>query len=255
MDFIHLTDPHITPPDESLLGQDTNARFAAAIAAIARDAAETPFAFAIISGDLVRDGEPAAYAELARMLAALPCPVHLMLGNHDDRAAFADAFPAVVPDAGGFRQEAIATPAGRCILLDTLTPGAAGGTLCAARLGWLADRLAEDAGPVLLFLHHPPMPIGIPGMDAIRLLDGDALWAVLAPHRARIRHIFHGHTHRALAGSWQSIPTSSLRGTAFEVKFASGKPAIERAAPIEYAMVRCTPEAVTVNLAAAPPLA
>lgn len=254
MDFIHLTDPHITPPGERLLGQDTNARFAAAIAAIAR-AAATDFAFAVITGDLVRDSEPAAYAELARMLAALPCPVHLMLGNHDDRAAFAAAFPAVAPDANGFRQEAFATPAGRAILLDTLTPGAPHGTLCAARLGWLADRLAEDAGPVLLFLHHPPMPIGIPGMDAIRLRDGDALWAVLAPHRARIRHMFHGHTHRALAGSWQGIPTSSLRGTAFEVVFAAGKPAIERAAPIEYAMVHCTAEAITVNLAAAPPLA
>ena len=255
MDFIHLTDPHITPPGELLLGQDSNARFAAAIAAIARDAAAKPFAFAVITGDLVRDGEPAAYAELAQMLTGLPCPVHLMLGNHDDRAAFSAAFPAVVPDAGGFRQEALATPAGRCILLDTLTPGAPHGTLCAARLGWLADRLAEDAGPVLLFLHHPPMPIGIPGMDAIRLLDGDALWAVLAPHRARIRHIFHGHTHRALAGSWRCIPTSSLRGTAFEVRFAAGKPAMEPAAPIEYAMVRCTAEAITVNLAAAAPLA
>lgn len=255
MDFIHLTDPHITPPGETLLGQDSNARFAAALAAIAHDAAAAPFAFAVITGDLVRDGEAAAYAELARMLARLPCPVHLMLGNHDDRAAFAAAFPAIAPDANGFRQEAFATAGGRCILLDTLTPGAPHGTLCAARLGWLADRLAEDAGPVLLFLHHPPMPIGIAGMDAIRLLDGDALWAVLAPHRARIRHIFHGHTHRALAGSWQSIPTSSLRGTAFEVKFAPGKPAIERAAPIEYALVRCTSEAITVNLAAAPPLA
>ncbi|MES2710035.1 MAG: metallophosphoesterase [Pseudomonadota bacterium] len=253
--FLHLTDPHITPPGELLLGQDSNARFAEAAAAIARDVPEAPYAFAVISGDLVRDGEPAAYAELARLITALPCPAFLMMGNHDDRATFAAAFPAVAPDADGFRQQAFATPAGRAILLDTLTPGAPHGTLCAARLGWLADRLAEDAGPVLLFLHHPPMAIGIEGMDAIRLRDDAALWDVLAPHRSRIRHIFHGHTHRALAGSWQGIPTSSLRGTAFEVRIAAGKPSVERAAPIEYAVVRCTPEAITVNLVAAPPLA
>ncbi|MBR0655739.1 metallophosphoesterase [Plastoroseomonas arctica] len=253
--FLHLTDPHIAPPDELLFGQDTNARFAAAVAAIAAEAATTPFAFAILSGDLARDGEPDAYRELARMLEALPCPTHLMLGNHDDRAAFAAAFPDTPLDVNGFCQQAFETPAGRCILLDTLTPGAPHGTLCAVRLGWLADRLAEGDGPVLLFLHHPPMPIGIPGMDAIRLLDGAALLSVLEPHRARIRHMFHGHTHRALAGSWRGIPTSSLRGTAFEVKFAAGQPAIERAAPIEYAIVRCEAESIGVHLAAAAPLA
>jgi Icc protein len=253
--FLRLTDPHIAPPGGLLFGQDTNARFAAAITAIAAEASSTPFAFAIVSGDLARDGEPAAYQALTEMLDALPCPAHLMLGNHDVRASFATAFPSAPLDADGFCQQAFDTPAGHCILLDTLTPGAPHGTLCAARLGWLAERLAEQSGPVLLFLHHPPMPIGIPGMDAIRLLDGEALWAVLAPHRDRIRHIFHGHTHRALAGSWHGIPTSSLRGTAFEVRFTAGKLAIELQAPIEFTMVRCDADGIAIHLAAAPPLA
>jgi 3',5'-cyclic AMP phosphodiesterase CpdA len=256
--FLHLTDPHVTPPGETLFGQDTNARLAAAIAAIAdRHGADgpAPAAFAVLTGDLTRDGEPAAYAELARLLAGFPCPVHLMLGNHDDRQEFAAAFPDAPHDAAGFVQQAFASPAGRCLLLDTLEPGAPHGALCDARLGWLRDRLAEAAGPVLLFLHHPPMPVGIPGMDAIGLRAPDALWAVLAPHAARIRHIFHGHLHRSLAGSWHGIPTSSLRGTAFEVRLAGGAPAVEMRAPIDYGYVRATADAIAVHTERAPPLA
>lgn len=256
--FLHLTDPHAVPPGETLIGQDTNARLEAAIAAIATrhgPGGDMPAAFTVVTGDLTRDGEPTAYARLATLLAGLPCPVHLMMGNHDNRIAFADAFPAAPRDPAGFVQHAFATPVGRCILLDTLEQGAPHGTLCAQRLGWLADRLAEDDGPVLLFLHHPPMAVGIPGMDVIALRDPGALWAVLAPHAARIRHIFHGHLHRPIAGSWHGIPISSLRGTAFEVRMRGGAPAVEPQAPIDYGYVRVDAEDIIVHTERILPLA
>ncbi|HEY4253864.1 MAG TPA: phosphodiesterase [Roseomonas sp.] len=256
--FLHLTDPHVAPPGETLAGQDTGARFEAAVTAIAARHAwggDAPAAFAVITGDLTRDGESAAYARLATLVARLPCPAHLMMGNHDSRIAFAEAFPQAPRDPGGFIQHAFATPAGRCILLDTLEPGAPHGTLCARRLGWLADRLAEEDGPVLLFLHHPPLPVGIPGMDAIALRAPEALWAVLAPHAGRIRHIFHGHLHRPIAGSWHGIPLSSLRGTAFEVRMHGGKPAIEPDAPIDYGYVRADADGIVIHTERVAPLA
>jgi 3',5'-cyclic AMP phosphodiesterase CpdA len=245
--LLHLTDLHLPPPGEHLHGTDPGPRLAATVAAIAarhRPDGSAPAAFAVVTGDLTRDGEPEAYARLREMLAGLPCPAHLMLGNHDDRATFRAAFPGAPVDADGFVQQALPSPAGLCLMLDTLEPGRPEGRLCERRLGWLAARLAEgvgDDGPVLLFLHHPPLPVGIRAMDAIGLMDTDALWEVLAPHRARLRHVFHGHLHRPIAGSWRGVPISSLRGTAFTVALdldARGGVGVEARPPPCYAVAR-----------------
>jgi 3',5'-cyclic-AMP phosphodiesterase len=241
--FLHLTDPHLPPPGGTVFGLDTAPRLAAALGDIAArhgPGSAAPAAFAVITGDLVREGEPEAYARLRQMLAGLPCPVHLLLGNHDGRDAFRAAFPAAPVDAHGFVQAAFPSPAGLCLLLDTHEPGRPDGRLCPRRLDWLAERLAETAGPVLLFLHHPPLSVGIPAMDAIGLLDTEALWEVLEPHRARIRHLFHGHLHRPIAGCWRGIPLSSVRGTAFAVAldFAAGVVTATGGEPPCYAVVR-----------------
>jgi len=260
--FLLLTDLHLPPPGELVHGRDTAVRLEAVLADIAArhgpGGTMPPVAFAALTGDLVRNGEPAAYARLKTLLTGLPCPAHLMLGNHDDRVAFRAAFADAPVDPSGFVQQALPTPAGLCLMLDTLDAGKDAGRLCERRLAWLAARLAESAdAPVLLFMHHPPMPIGIAGMDAIALQDPEALWAVLAPHRARIRHLFHGHTHRPIAGSWRGIPLSSLRGTAFDVALDLAPPprrvAVEPALAPNYGLVWVRGEDIVVHTRALPP--
>jgi 3',5'-cyclic AMP phosphodiesterase CpdA len=81
------------------------------------------------------------------------------------------------------------------------------------------------------------------------LRDADALWEALAPHRARVRHLFHGHLHRPIAGSWRGIPLSSLRGTAFAVSLDQrpGQVAVShREAPC-YALARASGEDLVVH--------
>lgn len=261
--FLHLTDPHLPPPGSTVFGLDTAPRLAAAIADIAGrhgPGSAAPAGFAVVTGDLARDGEPAAYARLREMLAGLPCPAHLLLGNHDSRAAFCAAFPEAPVDPHGFVQAALPSPAGLCLLLDTHEPDRPEGRLCPLRLGWLSERLAEEgtaaaAAPVLLFLHHPPLPVGIPAMDAIGLADSEALWEVLAPHRARIRHLFHGHLHRPIAGSWRGIPLSSLRGTGFEVAldFAPGRVEAGEGGPPCYSLVSVQGDDLVVHTRDLPP--
>ncbi len=251
--FLHLTDPHLTPEGaEPLYGLDPGARLALAVADIARrhgPQGAAPASFAVVTGDLTHNAEPEAYARLRAILAGMPCPAHLLLGNHDERDVFRAAFPNAPVDARGFVQQAVDTPAGRCLMLDTKAPGTHAGRLCKDRLDWLAARLAEDQGPVLLFLHHPPYRVGIAGMDQIPLLDAEALWEVLAPHRARIRHLFHGHLHRPLSGSWRGIPTSSLRGTSHQVALDFAElPAVPGShEPPAYALVRATAEDIVVH--------
>ena len=86
-------------------------------------------------------------------------------------------------------------------------------------------------------------------MDSIGLRDADALWEVVAPHRARIRHVFHGHLHRPIAGSWRGIPLSSLRGTAFGVALdqRTEKVVVSRHEAPSYALARATGEDLVVH--------
>jgi 3',5'-cyclic AMP phosphodiesterase CpdA len=253
--FLHLTDLHLQPPGSLLRGGlDAAAPLIRAMETIARrhgpGGLAPPVGFAAVTGDLTRDGEPEAYVRLRHLLRMLPCPTHLMLGNHDDRASFRRVFPEAPVDEGGFVQQAVDTPAGRCLMLDTLEQGKPEGRLCGHRLGWLDARLGDSgAEGVMLFLHHPPLAVGMASMDAIGLQDAEALWEVLAPHRARIRHIFHGHLHRPIAGSWRGIPLSSLRGTAFEVAFpaAPGALGVGTHSPPCYALVRLAGEDVVVH--------
>lgn len=152
--FVHLSDLHLVSPGQELHGLRPDERLIACVAHIAREQGDA--AFCIVSGDLSHGGDAPAYAAVARILSCLPMPVHLMIGNHDDRDAFRQAFPSTPCDRHGFVQQAIDTPAGRLILLDTHEPGRAEGRLCQRRMEWLDETMAASSGPLFLFMHHPP---------------------------------------------------------------------------------------------------
>lgn len=217
MKFIHLTDPHLVGPGLTLYGLDPEVRLRAAIADINANHADA--ALCVVTGDLTHWGAPEAYAQVRACLADLAMPHVAMLGNHDRRFAAFAALSTVPQDENGFAQGFRDTPAGRMIFLDTLNESTHAGELCSLRLGWLA-RTLESTGPdqpVLLFMHHPPFEMGLKTMDRIALVEIEPLWHVIRPYRARIRHLFFGHVHRPVAGSWRSIPFSTLRGTNHQV--------------------------------------
>jgi hypothetical protein len=47
--------------------------------------------------------------------------------------------------------------------------------------------------------------------------DSEAFHDVIAPHKARIRHLFFGHVHRAIFGNWRGIGFSCMRGLNHQV--------------------------------------
>lgn len=210
MKVIQLSDPHLMAPGGRLYGSDPLARLDACLADIVKNHADAELV--VISGDLTNDGERAAYAALKERLAAFAPPCRLMLGNHDDRALFFEMFPQAAAE-GGFVQSVFDGSQGRLILLDTLDSGHVEGRLCQARLDWLDQRLQEARDrSVLLFMHHPPFRIQIPALDEVRLAGADIFHDVLSRH-GNVRHIFAGHVHRLIAGSWRGIPVSTLRST------------------------------------------
>ena len=217
---IQVTDLHFLPPGLRLLGIDPRARLAACIEEINRLHGDA--AFCVFTGDLADRGAPEAYRLLRDSLAALALPHRLLIGNHDDRAAFCAAFPEAARDDGGFVQSHLETDQGDLLFLDTHAPGQHAGAYCEARCRWLAERLAAGSGPggrgqpAYLFLHHPPFEIGIPSLDAIRIAAPEGLARVLR-ESGRVRHLFFGHLHRSVSGSWRGLPYSCLPSLVHQV--------------------------------------
>jgi 3',5'-cyclic AMP phosphodiesterase CpdA len=214
MKFLQISDTHQVASGEMLHGLDPRARLDACIAHI--NAHHGDAELCVITGDLADRGGAAAYETLKEALGALALPYRLMIGNHDDREAFRAAFPEVPVDGNGFVQSAMDTSAGRFVFLDSVEPGVNWGSFCETRAAWLIAELEAAAGPLTLFIHHPPFDIGVPSMDNIRLRDAAAFRGAVAGRR-NIRHLFMGHVHQPVSGSWLGIPYSMIPSTNHQV--------------------------------------
>jgi 3',5'-cyclic AMP phosphodiesterase CpdA len=160
-------------------------------------ASDEPPRGVFIDGDLALwDGRPGDYRSLLTLLEPLrtaKVPVHLALGNHDDRGHFRDAVPAAtcVED----RQVSVVDGPGlRFLVLDSLeqvreTPGRLG----PGQLDWLVRDLdAHPRTPTVLIVHHHPEPVPWTKFPGLR--DSEALMQVLRP-RGQVKAVIFGHNH------------------------------------------------------------
>jgi 3',5'-cyclic AMP phosphodiesterase CpdA len=198
-----ISDIHLLAPGETSKGLDTAARFDLALQDMMQNHADSDLC--VLLGDLADHGAEPAYRQLEARLKALPIPVRVLLGNHDDRDTFRSVFPELHADADGFIQSVLDSDKGRLIFLDTFEHDYVNGHLCAKRLAWLSARLEEARDlPVYIFMHHPPFDIGM-RVDAIKLQDSASFRACLKAH-GDVRQIISGHTHRTCSGVWQGLP-------------------------------------------------
>lgn len=247
MKFVQVTDLHIVPRGGVLQGLNPMERLSACIEDINRQCKDV--SFCIFTGDLVHGGEREAYAVLRECLEDLDVGYHLMLGNHDRRAPFLEIFPDSPTDENGFLQFQKETDNGRFIFMDTLDEGNSAGAYCEKRRQWLTRRLREaNPDPVYLFMHHPPFDIGIPSLDRIKL-DDTAKFAAALENPAAVRHLFLGHVHRPVSGSWRGIPFSALPGTNHQVAadFETESPVPCMLGPAAYAIVHVDADRTVVH--------
>ncbi|MFT4562704.1 MAG: Icc protein [Gammaproteobacteria bacterium] len=176
----------------------------------------------LLTGDTVDEGTADEYGRLRDILAELKPPLYVIPGNHDNREEMRRAFisDGYLP-RDGFLQYTIEDWPVRLIGLDTHIPGQHGGTLCSARLDWLAARLSESPErPTVVFLHHPPFAVGHLLMDEMGLDSADGLASVLAPHD-QVRHVLSGHLHRSVvtqfAGTVASVCPSTAQQLALDL--------------------------------------
>jgi 3',5'-cyclic-AMP phosphodiesterase len=194
----------------------------------ARELADWPVrpAAVIVNGDLAfLTGQPGDYETFANGIDPFRAiaPVHLLLGNHDEREHFWNAFPrdATRLISVAERQTTVITGGlANWFLLDSLdvtseTPGALG----PAQLSWLARELdARPQQPAIVMLHHnPQFPKVTTG-----LLDSAALLELVAPRR-QVKALVFGHTHDWHIGQHASgVHLVNLPPTSYA--FKAGRP-------------------------------
>jgi len=215
-----ISDLHIKRPGALAYRRvDTAAYFSRCIAAL--NALEPRPDAVIVTGDLVDQGDVEQYEHLKTLLAPLQIACYLLVGNHDDRAALRTVFSErrELFEGGEFVQYVVDVGALRVLALDSIVPGASGGTLCAARLAWLERQLdaARDKA-VIVALHHPPFVSGIGHMDRVRLdpVAARAFEALIARH-PNVERVICGHVHRPMFARFAGTIASAVPAPAHQV--------------------------------------
>ncbi|PRD42917.1 hypothetical protein C5748_14205 [Phyllobacterium phragmitis] len=215
--IIVLSDLHLGAPGTVKFGLDTQERLAKAFDEINRLYADADLC--VFAGDIADEADPEAYRLFEQMRTRLAMPQYVMLGNHDDRQVYLDNCTAPMLDANGFVQGSHEVGDMQVVMLDSSEPGHVEGILCPARLGWLAEQLAQANGKnqkVILIVHHNPQKLHMP-VDRYSLAEPEKLMAVLKESGVPIPLIIAGHCHITTAGSWGGYPAVTISGNQHRV--------------------------------------
>jgi Icc protein len=204
----HLSDPHL----------DGSPRRLRRLQATLECAAGLPELNAVvISGDLADHGAAGEYEQFFDTLPTSP-PVLVIAGNHDLTAPLLDAL-----GNHGFAVTLNSTLdiAGvRLIGLDSHIDHHDEGILGAAALDYARTQIADSDNPVILAMHHPPVPVGHHVMDRFGLENADDLAELIRSHD-NIVGVFTGHVHSALATTYAGVPHLGAPGIVSTMRLGS----------------------------------
>ena len=212
----HISDPHLLAGDARQYGViHPEAGLRLALERLTRlDPAPQALVF---TGDLADRAEPAAYERLRELVEpvaeALSATVVWVMGNHDERAAYAKS---LFGEGDESPQDRVHDVAGlRIVALDTTVPGYHHGDLTDEQLAWLTDVLATPAPHgTLLAMHHPPIPIPMmPAAEIIELADQQRLAEAITG--TDVRGIIGGHFHFSTYSTFAGVPVSVAGATCY----------------------------------------
>ena len=188
--LVQLTDTHLPAnADDTLVGVNTSATLGNVIAALQRREAPD---LVVITGDLAETPAPQAYKKLVELTQRINAPVFCLPGNHDDPAMMRELLNTGNLSTANF----LSIGRWSIILLNTHKAGARAGYLSAAGLADLDTALQRSADRyVLICLHHPPVTIQSPWMDAMGLKNNGALFQITDRYR-NVKGIIWGHIHQ-----------------------------------------------------------
>ena len=168
----------------------------------------------LVTGDLIHDDSEMAYTRFREFLLPLRLRIHCVPGNHDVR----DLMQPVCgrPPFSYCAYEEL----GSWLLvgIDSCVEGAAGGAFSREELERLAEIVARSAAPhVLVFLHHPPVPMGSAWLDSVGMDNGDEVLERLRTLR-RVRAVTFGHVHQPYDDDYEGIRILATPSTCRQFK-------------------------------------
>jgi 3',5'-cyclic AMP phosphodiesterase CpdA len=221
--FVHVTDSHIgadrvfVPRD---FGAPTQPRAAAVVEAI--NAIDPQPDFVLHGGDVVHAPSAEAYAIARETFARLRAPLLVVCGNHDDPEEVSRLLPSKParerPDPDRVTY-AFSVGAVRFVVLDArpaeLPDGEVShGFLDEASLSFLRREAERSVGPVVLFVHYPPLPLDSAWLARGMLItNGVALHELLVSLRPRVPAVLFGHIHRGVHVIRDGVLYSSVSST------------------------------------------
>jgi 3',5'-cyclic AMP phosphodiesterase CpdA len=201
-----LSDFHLGAEPE--IGVEPAAGLAVVVAALAK--LPTPIDAIVVTGDLADHGAPEEYRLAREVLAGLGVPVHVLPGNHDDRAAMRDAFGLAGEPTAPLDYAVDLGPLA-LVVVDSTIPGEDPGDFEPEQLRRLDATLAASAGrPTVVAMHHPPLPTAIADWDRVNMAAAErlALAEVIAAH-PHVAAIVAGHLHRTAFSTLAGRPVIS----------------------------------------------
>jgi 3',5'-cyclic AMP phosphodiesterase CpdA len=211
--IIWMSDPHFQSHG-TIAGLDPRKRLDVAVTYMNTHHADADFA--VLSGDLVGDDTEADYAAIATHLGRSAVTIYPIMGNHDERVSFRKYLTLPENTMPDFIQFVVERPDARFVFLDTHKIGSHAGQFCVERQAWLAgvlDRAPQT--PTYVFMHHPPLTLGLPPQDEIMLNEHSA-FLDLIEHYENVKYLFMGHVHRPTAGTVRGIPFATIGALSFQ---------------------------------------
>ncbi|WP_128434117.1 metallophosphoesterase [Streptomyces cyaneus] len=165
----------------------------------------SPVDAVVVTGDIADHGLVEEY-EIAREAMRYDAPALVCAGNHDSRPEFRKVLlDHVGRDEAGPVNQTLRIDGLTILLCDSSIPGRHDGHLDDETIGWLESELARAEGPVFVGMHHPPIALGLPSVDAIRLNHPERLERVLRRHD-QVRAVLVGHAHTAASAVFAGLP-------------------------------------------------
>ena len=162
----------------------------------------------VVNGDVARlIGEVVDYQQVTSLLNPLAqnVPIHMTMGNHDDRKNFYQVFSTEQTLVEEKYVHVIEAPPVRMILLDSLLyVNKVVGLLGKMQRSWLEMFLdSAKTIPTVIFVHHTL------GDDDSDLQDVDRMFDIICPHSS-VKAVLYGHSHQYQYGQREGIHLINL---------------------------------------------
>ncbi|WP_281646913.1 3',5'-cyclic-AMP phosphodiesterase [Parendozoicomonas sp. Alg238-R29] len=213
VNLIQLSDCHLFA-DESrdLIGIRTCHSFANVVSMI-KDR-EPSIDQILVTGDISQDDSLESYQFCRKVTSTLKAPCAWLRGNHDEMAVIKESdnnFASFFPDHIRIGNWVV-------LMLNTQTDGAVYGTLSSAELDKFESQLVAFQGhPILVAMHHHPVPVGSRWIDEIALRNSEAVLTLLKGY-PQVQTIIHGHTHQERDIDHQGVRILGIPSTCVQFK-------------------------------------